>query len=69
MRCYCCNRNLSDFESTMRHPETKEFLDTCRKCLKDTGIKPVVRKDLIPEHVQDNDDDVLDEPDFEDENG
>lgn len=41
MRCSCCNKNLSDYESTLRHPVTNEFLDTCNKCLVDTGIKPV----------------------------
>ena len=41
MRCYCCNRNLSDYESTLRHPVTLEFLDTCVKCLKDIPIDPI----------------------------
>lgn len=41
MRCQCCNRNLSDYESTLRHPDTLEFLDICKKCLEDIPIKPV----------------------------
>lgn len=41
MRCQCCNRNLSDYESTLRHPETLQFLDICKKCLVDIPIKPV----------------------------
>lgn len=41
MRCCCCNRNLSDFESVLRHPVTNDFLDICKKCLPDTGIVPV----------------------------
>ncbi len=49
MRCLCCNRNLDDYESTMRHPVTNEFLDICAKCLPDTGITPIVRSDLKPE--------------------
>lgn len=40
MRCYCCDRNLSDMESVLKHPTTGEFLDTCRKCLKEIGIVP-----------------------------
>lgn len=66
MRCYACNRNLSDFESTMRHPESGMFLDLCTKCLPFTGIKPVVRKDLKPELVFDDDyveEEVVDESD------
>lgn len=34
-RCVCCNRALSDFESTRRHAETNEFLDVCNSCLED----------------------------------
>ena len=41
MRCYCCDRNLSDYESTLRHPMTLEFLDICTKCLQDIPIVPV----------------------------
>lgn len=41
MRCCCCNKNLSDKESTMKHPITGEYLDTCRKCLQDIPITPV----------------------------
>jgi hypothetical protein len=48
MRCVCCNRNLNDAESTARHPETNEFLDTCMPCLKEIGISPVIREDLNP---------------------
>jgi len=49
MRCYCCNRNLSDFESVLRHPVTNEFLDMCKKCLKDIPIVPVE-----PATIEDN---------------
>ena len=41
MRCSCCNKNLTDFESVLRHPVTMEFLDICSKCLKDIPINPV----------------------------
>ena len=41
MRCVCCNVNLSDKESTNRHPTTNEFLDMCTKCLNIAGIDPV----------------------------
>jgi hypothetical protein len=47
MRCYCCNKNLSDYESRLRHPVTNEFLDICRKCLPDTGINPVEPEDMV----------------------
>jgi hypothetical protein len=33
MKCVCCNKTLSDYEATLRHAETHEFLDTCTGCL------------------------------------
>lgn len=33
MRCKCCNSMLSDYEATMRHGVTNEYLDTCTDCL------------------------------------
>jgi hypothetical protein len=59
MRCCCCNRNLSDYESTLKHPETKEYLDICRKCLVDIPVVPV------PGNIAEEEDVILDE--FEDE--
>ena len=38
MRCACCDKNLNDYESTLRHAITDAYLDTCRKCLKGLGI-------------------------------
>ena len=33
MRCVCCNKMLSDYESTIKHGETGQYLDTCSSCL------------------------------------
>jgi hypothetical protein len=46
MRCTACNKALNDYESTLRHAETGEFLDTCMKCLKGLGIPLRGREDL-----------------------
>lgn len=46
MRCQCCNRNLNDYESTLRHAETHEFLDTCMKCLDGLNVPYIGREDL-----------------------
>lgn len=51
MRCQCCNKNLSDYESTARHAVTGKFLDTCRKCLKDIPVPVRGREDLNPFEV------------------
>lgn len=54
MRCVCCNRNLNDYESTLKKAETGEFLDTCLKCLDGLGINTIGRKDLSPfDYIED----------------
>lgn len=32
MRCYSCNCNLSDFESTRKSKITEQYLDLCEDC-------------------------------------
>lgn len=49
MRCLCCNANLNDYESTLRHPETLDFLDICVKCLKDIPITPIEPTGISPD--------------------
>lgn len=67
MKCCCCDRNLSDYESTQRHAETGAFLDMCNKCLVGLGIPSVGREDLSKkaeeeEYEYDLSDVVLDLP-------
>jgi hypothetical protein len=59
MRCQCCNRNLSDYESVLKHPVTNQYLDICTKCLKDIPISPIEPLNKL--------DDVGYEDDIEDE--
>lgn len=59
MRCVCCNRNLSDYESVLKHPVTMEYLDTCKICLRDIPINPVEPSGI-------SDDVGYDDEDFED---
>ncbi len=51
MRCGCCNKRLSDYESTLKHAETGVYLDTCMDCLSEIAYDvPMLvkdRKDLI----------------------
>lgn len=50
MKCTVCNADLSDYEMTIRHAVTKQFLDTCKKCIADIGNIPIqVRPDLLSE--------------------
>lgn len=38
MRCYACNRALSDFESTLKSAVSGEYLDMCNRCLEGLNI-------------------------------
>ena len=51
MRCQCCNSALTDYELTLRHGFTMEFLEMCQECINSLGYKlPVVgRADLMTE--------------------
>ena len=70
MKCTVCGEILSDYEVTIRHAITKQFLDTCKKCLSDIGNIPIqVRADLLSEMDLDAIDSLLDgdDSDFYDE--
>lgn len=56
MRCSCCNRILSDYEATLRHAVTNEFMETCNKCLDGLNIPTRGRPDLSPFETPDDED-------------
>ena len=56
MRCYACQRNLNDYESTLRSAVSGEFLDMCKKCLTDLDIITVQNKSNPDEYSPDDDD-------------
>lgn len=68
MRCSCCNKRLSDYETTLKHAETGQYLDTCLDCLSDIAHQvpmPVkARKDLIPDMDIDREVDELTEDEY-----
>lgn len=61
MRCYCCNKNLSDKEATQKSAITGDYLDMCDGCLKDTGISVVESNLSTNEVYSDYADDIYDE--------
>jgi len=69
MRCTCCNTALNDYESTVRHGITRQFLEMCSTCLKsvDAYIPIQVRHDLLSEgdtgngELLDDDDEYIEE--------
>jgi hypothetical protein len=70
--CVCCDKLLNDYEATLRHGVTFEYLDTCKACLKPLkGLFPVIeRKDLITSDDVDNnpsdDEAIMDSEDYDD---
>ncbi len=46
-RCDCCNKKLNDYEMTLRHVITNEFLNTCLSCLDGLGIPMKGRDELM----------------------
>lgn len=52
MRCNCCNKLLSDFESTRKNAVTGEYMDMCNECLSylpPDQFKFKTRPDLLTE--------------------
>ena len=68
MRCFCCNKRLSDYETTLKHAVTGAYLDTCLDCLSeiahDVPMPVKARKDLIPNMDIDRDVDELTEVEY-----
>lgn len=56
MRCYSCNKNLNDYESTLRSAVSGEFLDMCKKCLSDLDISTLQNKSNPDEFPPDDED-------------
>jgi len=50
MRCKSCNEVLSEYEASMKSAETKEFLDLCVSCAKDTGVHSYGNTSLMHEY-------------------
>ena len=51
MRCSCCNKLLNNYEATLRHAETGEFLDTCSSCLDGLNIPTINMTNNSPYEV------------------
>jgi hypothetical protein len=61
MRCYCCNKALSDYEATRKSVTTGDFLDMCNKCYS------TISGDVLALERTDLKDDDEEEPDYDDE--
>lgn len=65
MKCLCCDKLLTDYESTRKHAVTGIFIDLCQQCFKsvqaDAHLPTKDRKDLISE--DDIDDSAEDDTD------
>jgi hypothetical protein len=45
MRCYSCNANLSDYESTLKSKATGQYLDMCHTCINEAAIETTKYRD------------------------
>lgn len=55
MRCYCCDKVLSNYEATLRRRSTDEFTDMCLTCLKGLSIPTYGNKALLLNTETDDD--------------
>lgn len=57
MRCRCCDRLLSDYESTRKDVVTGEYLDMCNKCFCESDLPDLIavddRDDLVTHDEED----------------
>ncbi len=65
MRCSCCDRLLTDFETSFKSKATEAYLDTCSKCL--NGLNIPYTSNYILDPVEGMIEEVLelDDPPFE----
>lgn len=68
MRCSCCNKRLSDYETTLKHAVTGAYMDTCLDCLSeiahDVPMPVKARKDLVHDMDIKEDVDELSEDEY-----
>lgn len=56
MRCFCCDKILTNTEACRRFKKSKQFTDMCTKCL-DTIDTPTIDPDCEEEQLEKNDED------------
>ena len=75
MKCVVCNATLTDYECSLRHGLTKQFLDTCMDCIKAIGNIPVQGNNEllcdadtdVTDTLLDDDSGYIDDSGFEDD--
>ena len=56
MRCFACNKKLTDYECSLKSVETQDYLDGCVKCLQGLSIVVAGNSSLIIGQEVDMDD-------------
>ena len=54
MRCFSCDANLSDYESTLKSKVTGQYLDLCNTCINEAHIETNKYRDEETDRVEDN---------------
>lgn len=62
MKCYCCDKILSNYEATLRRRGTDEFTDMCLKCLKGLSIATQGNPHLLLEKQMPDAEDYNEDP-------
>ena len=55
MKCYACNVNLNDYESTRKSRVTGDYMDLCNKCFKGLDIQVFEEEDYTTSVYEDPD--------------
>lgn len=63
MRCDCCDRRLTDYESSLKSVATGEYMNTCMRCLK--GLQIEVTGNLELKHKTEPDIEELENDDLD----
>jgi len=68
IRCYCCDKLLTDYETSLVNLQTGDYEDTCLKCLRGLSIKVKGNPDLLRKNEEKDDFDLPQDDDWFDLN-
>ena len=56
MRCVCCNRPLTDYETSIKGSISGKYLDSCVKCLTGIGVQYKGNDNFKKPKIEDHED-------------
>jgi predicted transcriptional regulator with HTH domain len=64
IRCYCCDKILSDYERSIKNVQTGDYEDTCLKCLQGLNIRYKGNTTLLKKNEDRSEEMVYDDSDL-----